>query len=293
MGDQFVATIVYIEDEESIREDVAEELRDAEYNVIEAGNAIEGMRAIKDNRPDLVLCDISMPGMSGLELLAELRQEDSRYNDLPFIFLSALADRGDIIAGKKLGADDYLTKPIDMELLLATVETRLRQVKRMETKKNHQLVKLYVALTGQAALENEMLQNILAGEDVQNGNSLLIHLVVQDSLDLKEIMNTFEENGHNVQRTNSGRAFLDRLEAGERPDMALFSYNTADLAAPLLVKLMRDTYQSDLPVMLLVPGELAEMVGDEQLSLFDGHLQLPCTADECARELLKLLPHEK
>lgn len=126
-----MATIVFIEDEAPLRRVIAAELRDAGHVVHEAADGREGLMAILAHEPDLVLCDVNMPGMSGYDVLAELRERHPERAGAPFVFLSALADRRDIVAGKQLGADDYLTKPVDIEILLATVAARLAQVERL------------------------------------------------------------------------------------------------------------------------------------------------------------------
>jgi len=131
--------ILCVEDELELRADLVEELQDAGYETIEASNGVEGLDSILEHHPDLVLCDITMPGMNGHELLAQLRAEHPQFNCLPFLFLSALADREDIVAGKELGADDYLTKPVDFDILLATVRSRLGQVTRMDAQKQEEL----------------------------------------------------------------------------------------------------------------------------------------------------------
>ncbi len=145
------AKILCIDDEPGLREDIVEELRDAGYETVEAGDGRAGLEAIIAQKPDLVLCDITMPVMDGHSLLKELRDKHPDQADLPFIFLSALADRDHVIVGKRLGADDYLTKPIDFEMLLATVEARLGQIQRMETRKQEQLVKVFKAASQAAA----------------------------------------------------------------------------------------------------------------------------------------------
>src|SRR5699024_9888272 len=80
----------------------------------------------------LILCDISMPGLDGFGLLEAVQAKGPEYADIPFVFLSAFSDPREIIEGKRLGADDYLVKPIDYDLLLATVHARLRQVERIQ-----------------------------------------------------------------------------------------------------------------------------------------------------------------
>jgi len=113
-----MAKILCIEDELDLREDIAEELSEANHDVLLAGDGHEGLNMILGHKPDLVVSDITMPRMSGLTLLSELREKHSKFADMPFIFLSALADQKDVLDGMKLGADDYITKPINYELLL-------------------------------------------------------------------------------------------------------------------------------------------------------------------------------
>ena len=146
-----MATILCIEDEAEIRHDIVEELNDAGFQTLQAGDGLEGLDVIRKKRPDLVLCDITMPQMDGMALLSEIRTKYPEFAELPFIFLTALADRQDILSGIANGADDYLTKPIDFELLLAKLEGALRQVNRMREKKEQEQIKLYNALTDKVA----------------------------------------------------------------------------------------------------------------------------------------------
>lgn len=125
------ATILCVEDEHDLRSDICEELEAAGYEVMEADNGREALDMMRQKRPDLVLCDITMPLMSGLDLLGHVRKE-AALADLPFVFLTALAGRRDIIAGKAAGVDDYLTKPIDFDLMLITIAARLEQVERVK-----------------------------------------------------------------------------------------------------------------------------------------------------------------
>jgi DNA-binding response OmpR family regulator/DNA-binding CsgD family transcriptional regulator len=125
-------TILCIEDEDDLRSDLAEELTAADYNVLQAANGSEALSVLEQNRPDLVLCDITMPGLGGYDVLRAMR-EQGELADVPFIFLTALADRNDVLVGKQAGADDYLVKPIDYEILLATVAARLNQVERVKS----------------------------------------------------------------------------------------------------------------------------------------------------------------
>lgn len=118
--------VLCIDDEVDIRRDIVEVVSEAGYEVLEAGNGEDGLESILKNHPDLVLCDINMPGMSGRELLLELHLKHSECLEIPFIFLSADGARDDVLSGLGLGADDYLTKPIDHELLLLKLMSALR-----------------------------------------------------------------------------------------------------------------------------------------------------------------------
>lgn len=162
--------ILCVEDEAGLRADIVEELEDAGYATFEASNGVEGLEAILKFKPDLVLCDITMPGMSGHELLTQLRTDHPEFRSLPFLFLSALANRNDILTGMGLGADDYLTKPVDFDILLATVSSRLEQVERMDGQKSEELDELRKAVLG--FLPHEMrtpLNSILGYSELIRG----------------------------------------------------------------------------------------------------------------------------
>ncbi|MGH6762490.1 MAG: response regulator [Phyllobacterium sp.] len=123
--------ILCVEDESDLRSDIVEELMAAGHDVMAAGNGREALDLLDERRPDLVLCDITMPVMGGFEFMKEMRRRWPHFGDVPFVFLTALADREHIIHGKTAGADDYLVKPIDYDVLLATIQARLAQVQRM------------------------------------------------------------------------------------------------------------------------------------------------------------------
>lgn len=126
-----MALILVIEDDADLRAELAAELRLEGYDVIEAGDGEQGLAAYREHRPDLVLCDINLPSVSGKEVLTALRHRDDTAALSPFIYLTGQSSREDVIAGKRAGADDYVVKPVDFDLLLATIEARLAQVARL------------------------------------------------------------------------------------------------------------------------------------------------------------------
>lgn len=122
--------ILCIEDDRETAALIAEELVDRGYEVTVAHDGREGLSAILKTMPDLVLSDISMPAMSGFELLHRLIALAPRFSKMPFVFLTALTDRESELKGRQLGADDYVTKPIDFDMLTAIINARLAGVAR-------------------------------------------------------------------------------------------------------------------------------------------------------------------
>jgi len=122
--------ILCIEDDRETAGLIAEELFDRGYEVTIAHDGRGGLAAILRVMPDLVLSDISMPAMSGFELLERLTALAPRFSNVPFVFLTALSDRDNELKGRQLGADDYVTKPIDFDLLIMIIEARLKTVAR-------------------------------------------------------------------------------------------------------------------------------------------------------------------
>jgi DNA-binding NarL/FixJ family response regulator len=124
--------ILCIEDDRETAALIAEELVERGYEVSLAGDGREGFAAILKDMPDLVLSDISMPVMSGFEILERLTALAPRFRSMPFVFLTALSDRDNELRGRQLGADDYVTKPIDFDVLATIITARLAGVARME-----------------------------------------------------------------------------------------------------------------------------------------------------------------
>src|SRR5437868_3046444 len=124
--------ILCVEDDRETAALIAEELVDRGYEVSVAHDGHQGLAAILKDTPDLVLCDISMPVMSGFELLERLVALAPRFSNMPFVFLTALTDRDNELKGRRLGADDYVTKPIDFDLLATIITARLAGVARNE-----------------------------------------------------------------------------------------------------------------------------------------------------------------
>ena len=124
-------TILIIEDNEDIRENVAEILMLSNYRVIMAPNGKEGIEAAQKNNPDLIICDIMMPGIDGYGVLHVLHKDPVTQN-IPFIFLTSKSERSDFRSAMEMGADDYITKPFAGNELLNAIESRFRKVDVMK-----------------------------------------------------------------------------------------------------------------------------------------------------------------
>jgi DNA-binding response OmpR family regulator len=122
--------VLCIEDDRETATLVAEELSERGYDVAVAHDGREGFAAILRSQPDIVVSDISMPVMSGFELLERLTALAPRFRNMPFVFLTALTDRDNELKGRQLGADDYVTKPLDFDRLDAIIAARLAGVAR-------------------------------------------------------------------------------------------------------------------------------------------------------------------
>lgn len=122
--------ILVVEDEEDI-------LALLHFNLIKAGYAVdcascgeEGLKKVREKVPDLILLDLMLPGIDGLELCRRLR-EDEATSEVPIIMLTARGEEGDVVRGLELGADDYMTKPFSIKVLLARLQTVLRRRRQL------------------------------------------------------------------------------------------------------------------------------------------------------------------
>ncbi len=123
--------ILVIEDNFEVRDNLCEILQLAQYEVFQAPNGKEGVKKALEHRPDLILCDVMMPELDGFGTLKILNQHPAS-RDIPFIFLTAKAEKTDFRKGMGLGADDYITKPFDDTELLESIQIRLAKSEQLK-----------------------------------------------------------------------------------------------------------------------------------------------------------------
>ena len=121
-------TVLVIEDESSLASTLSYNLRKNGFNVVSAQDGVEGLRAVRRDHPDVIVLDLMLPKMDGLEVCRRVRAE----SDVPILMLTAKSEELDKVVGLEMGADDYLTKPFSMRELMARVRALLRRATARE-----------------------------------------------------------------------------------------------------------------------------------------------------------------
>jgi len=121
-------SILVVDDEDDIRELIEYNLSKAGYRIICVSSGEEAVQAVTAKAPDLVILDLMLPGMDGLDVCRQLKG-DPAFRAIPIIMVSARGDEADVVSGLELGADDYLSKPFSPRVLLARVKSVLRRGK--------------------------------------------------------------------------------------------------------------------------------------------------------------------
>lgn len=117
-------TILIIDDEEDFIGALTGPLEAVGYGIISAYDALEGLEKIRSKKPDLIILDLMLPRLDGLQFCALLKK-DTRYSGIPVIMLTGRVDEKDMLMGKRVGADAYLTKPFETEILVAKIKELL------------------------------------------------------------------------------------------------------------------------------------------------------------------------
>src|ERR1019366_7095113 len=137
-SDSAVSRILVIDDEESFRQVILKFLAKQGFEAVPAADGQTGVRVAAEMLPDLIVCDLNMPGMDGYEVLAALHR-DPKLADIPLIFLTGQSEPRQVRHGMNLGADDYLTKPVNLNDLLSAVQARLNRRRTQRQRQEKQL----------------------------------------------------------------------------------------------------------------------------------------------------------
>jgi len=134
-------TVLIVEDERDILNLISFNLRRAGYRTRNVTSGEEALSDMKEERPDLVILDLMLPGMDGFDVCREMKKNE-KLEDVPIIMLTARTEEMDIVSGLEAGADDYITKPFSPKVVVARVRTALRRV-RHENRAGGERIKIH------------------------------------------------------------------------------------------------------------------------------------------------------
>lgn len=200
-------TILVIDDEHEIRQNIVRSLELCDYNTLSAENGLTGIILAKEHKPDLILSDIMMPDIDGFEVLKEL-QKNSETAGIPLLFLSAKSARIDIRVGMNLGADDFITKPFDLDELLQSVEARLEKAERFKSTVNERIEELRSTLRMTIPHEIRTPLNIVLGLS----EFLKKNHMNNSPEDVNEMLGNINEAGKRLHRLFENYLFYANLE---------------------------------------------------------------------------------
>lgn len=200
-------SILIIEDEEDIRKDISKALRFSGFNTLEAIDGDEGINRAFEHVPDLIISDIMMPKKSGHDVLQAV-QSNSTTSHIPFLFLSAKSDRVYIREGMSLGADDFITKPYDLDELIDAVTVRLKRSETIESRYLEKINNLRSSFSKTIPHEIRTPLNLILGlSDYIIGN---LDSISKD--DIREMLTNIKDSGKRLQRLFENYLFYSSLE---------------------------------------------------------------------------------
>lgn len=222
--------IIVIEDETALLKNIVDMLELSGFEVASAEDGQTGLELVMQQPPDLVICDIAMPGMDGYEVLLEIRSNPATVTT-PFIFLTARADRPFMRHGMELGADDYLTKPFTLSELLSAIETRLehhQSIVDASTKDLHQAKRTLIQLVSHEL--RTPLVSITAVSDIVSRQ--ISHLSTGQ---LQELLDTLDRGTQRLTRLVEQIVLIVQIETGALSPAQLREYGQTFQFSELLI----------------------------------------------------------
>lgn len=193
--------VLLIEDDEQLRENIAELLDLYNYEVYTTAEGAKGVELAQQVHPDVIVCDIMMPGMDGYQVLERLSHHEATMR-IPFIYMSAKSERADVRKGMDLGADDYIPKPFEEQELISAIENRIARVELLKKKQEEQGV--FTEIPAVENLENlktwferygEVLEFRAKEHIYEEGNHSNFVYLIKEGM-VKTI--TMDESGHEL-----------------------------------------------------------------------------------------------
>jgi len=258
-------TVLIIEDNDDIRENVVEILELAAFEVYQAGNGKAGVELAIQHKPSLILCDIMMPELDGYGVLYLLNKHPDTVH-IPFIFLTARAERLDLRKGMEMGADDYLTKPFDDMELLNAIDVRLKKQAAQQSFYSKSLDQLDALISKSDGLSE--LKKIIKERRTREFKKNQVIYYEGDKGNALYLLLSGKVKG--IKMANDGRELMTGIYAADE----YFGIN-----AMLLNEEHSDTATAmEDSLLCLIPKELLE--------------QLLSQYPDVAREFIKLMAHD-
>ncbi|MBI6629112.1 response regulator [Pontibaca salina] len=281
--------ILVVEDEQALQCDIVEELQETGYRTVSASDGQEALDLLAEVTPDLILCDITMPGLNGYGMLRALRKERPELAAIPFVFLSALSEPREVVEGKSLGADDYLVKPVDYDLMLATIAARLRQVGLIRSRHDAELTALRGALAGfNGAGAARVLDFIALGVVLLDEQGKIIHSN-SAAHDLAAVSDFIQFSGNEIRASDS---LADRALQRAIREARAAAMSGREKTAGVLLQSGQDAGAVSVLTCAL-PREDVYKEGQPEIVLFlstpDGHKRV---SESLLMELFELTPTE-
>jgi signal transduction histidine kinase len=208
------ATILVLEDHRDLLTNIELILEMEGYQVLAACSGLEALGLLEQTRPDLIISDIMMPEMNGYEFYQCVRQNPDLLT-VPFIFLSAKREREDIRFGKRLGVDDYLTKPLEPEDLLIAVEAKLRRLREIRSGSRQEVERLKDLIL--QVLSHELrtpLTTVKAAVELLIENK--IHLYGEEE---QELLSLASKGGQRLEALIMDVLTMGNIKAGEAKNL--------------------------------------------------------------------------
>ena len=264
-------TILIIDDESDLLRVLAKRLKDAGYGVMAFDNALEGLARVKNIMPSLIILDVMMPKMDGMQLKQKLA-EDEAMADIPVIFLTAKSSTSDKVTGLGLGADDFVTKPFASDELLARIESAMRRRKYYEeiakeplklekNLPNDALVKaagrvygssIASAETSLSQVEKVCAQDITVKKEKKRGKKII--LIVDDEEGMRRMLSfRLRQAGFMVQVAADGEKALI-IARQIRPDLILLDLTLPHISGQEVCKAVREDDDKEFastPIIML------------------------------------------
>jgi len=284
--------ILLIEDNLYVRETTQELLELADYQVIPAKNGKEGVELAKTELPDVIVCDIMMPNLDGYGVLRILSRNPGT-STIPFIFLTAKADKSDIRKGMNLGADDYVTKPFEEMDLIEAIETRLEKSEGLKNGSSTNLKGLNDFLDQARGMEelmhlseNRQVKNFKRKETIyrEDDHANYLYYVVDGSVKCSRSDNYGKSYVHEVHGTGEFLGYMPLLKNGTYNELAtaldsvelavipkeeflsLISKNR-DVSANFIKLLSKDVIEREKRMLQLAYAPMRERLADVLLKL--------------------------